>query len=182
MLAGCSDGSVWWYDLDLCSSPRTSDPAVQPHLLLKLPLPASGEGYGSIHLSIDHTSEELTRNDTEHFKVLEHFNLAVVVDWPSVTPIQVWRVNVNHGAETNSPTALQAHQCLSSFFENPIYNIHSVSLHGDHLAYSFRVMQEDITVIVDWRSVNGKNGGSDLDFMGWHLQLAYPMVSPMTCF
>ncbi|RXW11235.1 hypothetical protein EST38_g14620 [Candolleomyces aberdarensis] len=100
LLAGCDDGSVWWYDLDLCFSPEAKSPgAGGPNLLLQSPLPGkeASENAARVIFSIDYTSECSDANATSQFKTLEHFNLAVCVTYLSpnldytTNSFQVWK-------------------------------------------------------------------------------------------
>jgi hypothetical protein len=186
LLAGCADGSVWCYDLDALSSPESSsfNAPPPPRLLLEPPLPEGTHArVSSVQFSVDYTSEQVNSSNAlaDNFRALEHFNLAVVVSYgaydASLYPksIQVWRVNVRTGAG-NLPPSLQAHQRLSSFFEDTESHVHrSISLHGDHLAYCLRSPIR--IVIVDWRLVNGKQAGIDSTFMRWCLRSALHTVA-----
>jgi hypothetical protein len=178
LLAGCADGTVWSYDLDALSSPESnsSNEARSPRLLLEPPVPeGTHKRVASVQFSVDYTSEQVNSNNADNFKALEHFNIAVVVTYRAhhavVHPksFQIWRVHAKTGAE-NLTTILQAQECLSSFSEDAEDVVDSISLHGNHVAYCLALSVQ--IIIVDWRSLNGKQAGIDSDFMRWFLRSA----------
>ncbi|KAJ2918073.1 hypothetical protein MD484_g2302, partial [Candolleomyces efflorescens] len=175
LLAGCADGSVWYYDLDALSSPKSNsmDAAPPPRLLLDSPLPEGTHArVASVQLSVDYTSDRVNPNPAETFRALEHFNLAIVVTYWAhdnyVYPksIQIWKAGTESGTG-NLAASLRAHTRLSAFFEDPEGHIYSISLHGDHLAYCRGPLMR--ITIVDWHSVNEKQAGLDSSFMRWCL-------------
>ncbi|KAJ2925904.1 hypothetical protein H1R20_g11190, partial [Candolleomyces eurysporus] len=177
LLAGCTDGSVWYYDLDLLSTDvGSSTQAGRPHLLLESPLSAqqASENQAGIFIAIDHTSE-LVNASKNPYKVLESFNLAVAV---TIMPagirsvahsFQVWRVDVvTNASDKRELTEIKALQRLS-FFNDTACIIKDISIHDIHLAYCL-AHPSGTTVIVDWCSVNEKSATSDPDLARWYLE------------
>ncbi|RXW13578.1 hypothetical protein EST38_g12276 [Candolleomyces aberdarensis] len=185
LLAGCADGSVWYYDLDLLSSTNdgSSTQAGRPHLLLESPLSAQqvSENRAGVFIAIDHTSK-LVNASKNPYKALESFNLAVTV---TIMPagirsathsFQVWRVDVvTNASNKGEPTGIKALQRLS-FFKDTACTIKDISIHDIHLAYCL-AHPSGTTVIVDWRSVNEKAATSDSDFTRWYLESSAGSVS-----
>jgi hypothetical protein len=187
LLAGCFDGSVWWFDLDFWSSPEAmSSDAGGPKLLLESPLSEEASRNDTrIVFSVDHTSKISGAKPTSKFGTLENFNLAVFVSYLSrdlhhtkVNSFQVWKVSVvTAPMAVGSPSGIKACQCLSSFFEDSGCTIEFMSLHGANLAYS--VQPAEITAVVNWHSVNGKHADHDPCFMRWLLKSEVGRVSLM---
>ncbi|KAJ2919445.1 hypothetical protein MD484_g1020, partial [Candolleomyces efflorescens] len=176
LLVGCKDGSVWYYDLDLCSS-NSSDflpQAGQPRLLLESPLATqqASRNLAGVFIAVDYTSELVNASESP-FKVLESFNLAVAVTMKpagvdsAVHSFQVWRVDVASSPDQKELAKLKPLHCLSSF-EDACSIINDISIRGPHFAYCL-AWPAGAVVIVDWHSVNGKPVADDPD--RWHLDL-----------
>ncbi|RXW13576.1 hypothetical protein EST38_g12278 [Candolleomyces aberdarensis] len=185
LLAGCTDGSVWYYDLDLSSSTNvgSSTQAGRPHLLLETPLSAqqASENQASVFISIDYTSE-LVNASKNPYKVLESFNLAVAVTLmpagirSATHSFHVWRVDVvTNTSDKGEPTGIKALQRLS-FYKDTACVINDISIHGIHLAYCLGY-PPGTTVIVDWCSVNEQAATSDSALARWYLESTAGSVS-----
>ncbi|KAJ3509813.1 hypothetical protein NMY22_g16168 [Coprinellus aureogranulatus] len=161
VLAGYSDGSVWYFDV---SDDWTSTSPIAPRLLVpgftSEAVPPGGAV--KMELAADWTSvEALGSSAASH--CLTQFNLAVVVSMNHEPPdtndkpmhVNVWRVTV---CEDAGETSLKLDEQLSAFKEEPNDSISSFSLHGRMLAYTWSIEPRPIpyVVVVDWRDVNGK--------------------------
>ncbi|KAJ3527793.1 hypothetical protein NMY22_g9651 [Coprinellus aureogranulatus] len=155
IIAGCGDGSVWYYDLWAGGDPSTTTEVTLSCLIPSPYLNSSGFDV-PIKLAVDLLSEDsLGLSLTSHH--LQQFNIAVVT-WRGEcsindTEINIWRVRLD---EDGGGLELDEH--LSTFHDAPFLHVLDCSLLGPVVAYNLGdwACAPRSVIVVEWAKARGK--------------------------
>ncbi|KAJ2936505.1 hypothetical protein H1R20_g588, partial [Candolleomyces eurysporus] len=152
LLAGCRDGSVWYFDLD-------AEGTISPALLIESPYPESLASTNKVRLvfSVDLLSDVAQASPPGSYH-LTQFNIAIVASHirrTADTVISVWRVQI--ALENDSATNLRKVELLSTFHEERFDDVWSCDLYGTTVAYLGRPTGGSTSIIiVDWPDAAGQ--------------------------
>ena len=145
-MAADSSGAVYYFDLDDIPG------ELAPTLLV--PAPTTGVQKVAAHLVVDTASA----GDAPHYHLVD-FTVAVIIacaDLHSMTDthIAVWRVDTQSGYGRQA--SLRAARCYSYFKDEPVTDLRTCDILGDHLAYPRTIGMRTPIVVVNWKISDGR--------------------------